>query len=71
MEYALSTKGLEIEVKLVKRSLENTRETMSSLTSFYNYLHSSPPAFAQIMLLTKISLTIAATSVSRERSFPL
>ena len=41
MEYAVSTEGLEIEVKLVKRSLENTRETVDSLTSFYNYLHSS------------------------------
>ena len=69
MEYAVSTEGLEIEVKLVKRSLENTRETVDSLRSFYNYLHSSRPAFAQITLLTKISLTIAVTSVSCERSF--
>ena len=69
MEYAVSTEGLEIEVKLVKKSLENTRETVDSLTSFYNYLRSSRPAFAQITLLTKISLTIAVTSVSCERSF--
>ena len=30
MEYAVSTEGLEIKVKLVKRSLENTRETVDS-----------------------------------------
>ena len=69
MEYAVNTEGLEIEVKFVKRSLENTWETVDSLTSFYNYLCSSRPAFAQITLLTKISLTIAVTSVSCERSF--
>ena len=47
--YNLTSDTLQVDVRLVKRALASNKSGIDSLAAFQNYLHSSQPAFKQLM----------------------